>query len=74
MTRTKQTRTSAKMLEEKAALLADVSGKKCTVVTAVRGCSVHFDGVRHDFTTFTAAWDWMDEVEQPYFKAWLAAI
>lgn len=55
----RQMHTSAKTLDETAALLADVSGKKCTVVTAVRGCSVHFDGVRRDFKTFTAAWEWM---------------
>lgn len=71
---TTQTHTSAKMLDEKATLLADMSGKACTVVTAVRGCAVHFDGERHDFATFTAAWNWMDEAEQPYFEAWLATV
>ena len=62
-------RTSAKALDETAALLAGMSGKKCTVVTAVRGCSVHFDGVRHDFTTFTAAWEWMVDGLNTYLEA-----
>lgn len=70
----RQTHTGAKMLDEMAASLANFSGKRCTVVTAVRGCAVHFDGVRHDFKTFTAAWDWMFETEKPYFDAWLATV
>ena len=68
------TRTSAKMLDQMATELADFSGKKCIVVTGVRGCDVHFDGEQHRFKTFTDAWNWMFDTQKPYFDAWLAAL